>query len=564
MAAHATHPSPVSRLFQWMRSDRNDMMLVLLYAVVASIVGLCIPIAVQAMVNTVAFGAVLQPILVLAILVLAALSIAAFFRALQARVVETLQERIFARTALQLSRRLPRVDSSVLDEAHGPELVNRFFDVLTIQKAAATLLVDGSALALQVLVGMVVLAFYHPYLLAFDAVLLASMVLLFAVAGRGAERTAIVESKRKYEVAAWLQEVLRHPVLFKGTGGEAFASARVHELTSRYLSARRAHFRVLFRQIAFALALQVVFSSILVAVGGFLVLDKQLTLGQLVAAELIVSGVLMSFSKVGKQLESLYDLLASFDKVGHLLDLPQEHGGSGDFRPTTYGPASLRIAGVGVRHGGKDVLADVSLDVNAGERLALVGANGSGKSTLLGLIYGLRLPERGTIEVDGETVHTLDPKALRAHVGLVRGIEIFEGTVLDNVIAGRVGVSRDDARAALEGVDLWDTVKSWPDGPDTQLHSYGTSLSLGQAQKLVLARAVAGKPRLLILDESLDGLDAEGRDGVMRFLFDAARPWTVLVTSHDPMTLRHCTRAVALEHGVVHDVSLAAVTGGAA
>lgn len=551
---HEAHPTPAARLFQWMRADRNDMLLVLLYAVVASIVGLIVPITVQAMVNTVAFGALLQPIVVLALLVFAALSIAAFFRALQARVVETIQERVFARTALQLSHRLPRVDASVFDDAHGPELVNRFFDVLTVQKAGATLLVDGTALALQVLVGMTVLAFYHPYLLAFDVLLLGAMAFVFFGLGRGAERTAIAESKKKYATAAWLQEILRHPVLFKG-GGEAFAHERVYELTQAYLGERRAHFRVLFRQIVAALALQVVFSSLLVAVGGFLVVGKQLTLGQLVAAELIVSGVLMSFSKVGKQLESLYDLLAGLDKVGHLLDLPHENDGKGAFAPGAKGPASLRVDKVSFRYEGRDVLEDASLHVHAGERVALVGPNGSGKSTLMSLVYGLRAPGRGVIEVDGETVHTLSSEALRANVGLVRGLEIFEGSVVDNVIAGRDRVNRDDARVALEQVDLWNDVKMLPEGLDTELNSFGTSLSLGQARKLVIARAVAARPRLLILDEPLDDLDAGSRDGLLRFLFDPARPWTVIVTSHDAVTLRHCTRAVALEKGRLRDVS---------
>jgi ABC-type bacteriocin/lantibiotic exporter with double-glycine peptidase domain len=446
------------------------------------------------------------------------------------------------------------VDSSVFDDAHGPELVNRFFDVLTVQKAGSTLLVDGSALALQTLVGMVVLAFYHPYLLAFDALLVLAMGFIFVGLGRRAAHTSIVESKKKYAVAAWLQETMRHSVLFKGTGGEEFARRRTYELTQAYLGARRDHFRILFRQIVGALGLQVVFSSVLIAMGGFLVLQKQLTLGQLVAAELIVAGVLAGFSKVGKQLESLYDILASFDKLGHLLDLPSEGGGSGAFPEGRRGPASLAIKGVSFRYGGREVLDNASLHVQAGERVALLGPNGSGKSTLMSLVYGLRAPESGLIEVDGETVHTLKVRSLRSHVGMVRGLEIFEGTILDNVVAGRSSVSRDDAREALQQVDLWDDVKTWKDGLDTRLNSYGSSLSLGQARKLVLARAVVTKPRLLILDESLDDLDARSREVVTRFLFDPHRPWTVIVTTHDASTLRLCTRAVALEDGQFREV----------
>lgn len=549
MATAAAHPAPSDRLFQWMRSDRNDMLLVLLYAVASSIVALTIPITVQAMVNTVAFGAVIQPVIVLALLVFAGLALAAFLRALQARVVETIQERVFARTALQLSHRLPAVATSVHEEAHGPELVNRFFDVLTIQKAGSTLLVDGTALALQALVGMVVLAFYHPYLLAFDVLLVLAMAFVFFGLGRGAERTAIVESKAKYEMAAWLEELMRHPLLFKGTGGEKFATDRAYALTKKYLGARREHFRVLFRQIVGALGFQVVFASLLIATGGFLVLGKQLTLGQLVASELIVSGVLASFSKVGKQLESLYDMLAGFDKLGHLLELPQERADGRGFPPGVEGPAQLEVKEVDYVVGGRRIIDSASLVVRPGERVAILGPNGSGKSTLLDSIYGLVTPTSGRIDIDGEPIPTLAVRTLRQHVAMVRGIEIFEGTVLDNVVAGREDVSHDDARAALEAVDLWEDVKQLPNGVDTRLTSYGTGLSMGQARKLVLARAVAARPRLLLLDESLDDLDPNTRRRVGSFLFAPERPWTLILTTHDAYTLQQCTRSVVLEQG---------------
>lgn len=359
------------------------MWLVLLYAVASSIVALTIPVTVQAMVNTVAFGSVIQPVVVLAFLVFGGLATAAIFRALQAKLVETIQERIFARTALELSHRLPRVDADVLEGSHGPELVNRFFDVITIQKAGSALLVEAPALALQTLVGMVVLAFYHPYLLAFDVLLVAAMIIVFFLLGRGAERTAIVESKWKYRTAAWLQEIVRHPLLFKGTGGERFAVNRTYELTQEYLSARRDHWRVLFRQTVGALAFQVVFSSLLIAIGGLLVMQKQLTLGQLVAAEIIVSGVLAGFSKVGKQLESLYDMLAGFDKLGHLLELPQENAGASPFLDRVATPAAVSVSGVSFGYDGRTVLADASPQIQSRERIALVGPNGSDRKSVV-------------------------------------------------------------------------------------------------------------------------------------------------------------------------------------
>ena len=278
-------------------------------------------------------------------------------------------------------------------------------------------------------------------------------------------------------------------------------------------------------------------------------LDKQLTLGQLVSAELIVSGVLLNFSKVGKQLESLYDMLAGFDKVGHLLDLPQEAAGTSAFLERHAGPAGVTVKSVSYAHAGRDRLRDASLVVHPGERVALTGANGSGKSTLLSMLYGLLVPVGGTVEVDGEPVHTVASRLLRAEVALVRGIEIFAGTILENVVAGRADVSNDDVRAALENMDLWNDVKALPQGIDSQVTTYGSGLSMSDARKLVLARATVGKPRLLLLDDALDALDPPTRERVAGYLFAPDRAWTIVCATQDPAILRHCTRTVVLAHG---------------
>ncbi len=198
-----------------------------------------------------------------------------------------------------LGYRLPRVHVESFDRNHGPELVNRFFDVLTVQKAGATLLHDGIAVILQTMIGLLILAFYHPLLLAFEVVLVISITFVLFVLGRGGVRTAIIESKAKYAVAASLEEIARHPLSFKQAGGPELARGRADALAASYVEARRKHYRVVFRQIVSSLAMQVFAATVLLTLGGWLVIHGQLTLGQLVAAELIVSIVLASFAKLG-------------------------------------------------------------------------------------------------------------------------------------------------------------------------------------------------------------------------------------------------------------------------
>jgi ABC-type bacteriocin/lantibiotic exporter with double-glycine peptidase domain len=542
-------PSPFARLVSLLRLERDDIGVALVFAIGVGVVSLAAPIGVQALVNTVAFGGLLQPLVVLTLLVFVGLSFAGVLRAMQAYVIERIQRRVFARVAVDLAERLPRARVDALGKSHGPELVNRFFDVLTVQKGAATLLVDGASITLQIVVGTLVLAFYHPLLLVFDAGLIAAVAFVLFVLGRGAVKTSVKESKAKYAMAAWLEEIARHPLAFRSGTGAAYAADRAEDLLCGWLEARRKHYRVLFRQIAGSLVVQALASAALLGVGGFLVISGKLTLGQLVAAELIVTAVVAGIAKFGKHLESYYDLLAGVDKLGQLVDLPLETA-RGSLLGKSERGAALRIEGVSFAHaGGKDALIDVDLSVPPGGRVAVIGPSGAGKSTLADLIHGLLTPGRGRIDIDGMDLRDLDPRSVREEVALIRGCPIFEGTIADNVRVGRPDVHTSDVRAALSAVGLWEAVAALPEGLETRLATGGATLSQGEARRLVVARAIAGKPRLLLLDEALGDLDPASRRAVWGALFDPKAPWTLLVTAHDREALRGCDEIYVLSEG---------------
>jgi len=539
---------PLSRLLGLLRPEARDVWTVVVYAIGVGILSLAVPITAMAVVNTAALATLVQQLLILCLALLVSLGLAAVLRVLQAVVVEYLQQRIFVRVVGDLSHRLPRIDLKVFDRQHGPELVNRFFDVLTVQKASATLLLDGVAVALQMVIGLMLLAFYHQILLGFDIALIAGLAFIVLVLGRGAVASSIRESRAKYAVASWVEEMARHPVAFKLNGGPHFAWERADSLARQYLLARQGHFRVVLRQFAFALGLQVLASTSLLGLGGYLVIEGQLTLGQLVAAEIVVALVVASFTKLGKQLESYYDLLAAVDKLGHLTDLPLEREGGTVHRARSHG-AAIRAYNLGFTYaeGHRPVLDCLDLVVEPGERLALVGPNGAGKSTLVDLLFGLRQPTQGHLEIDGMDLRDLRLESLREHIAVVKGIEIFEGSVFDNVRMGRENLSVADIRQALALVGLLDDILDFPAGLHTSLGTGGVPLSLGQAERLMLARAIAGGPRLLVLDEVLDDMDQEIRHKVMPAILGPEARWTLLVVTHSQEVARLCRRQIRLE-----------------
>ncbi len=547
---------PFQRLLGLMLPEKKDLWVVLVFSAIVGLLTLATPIAVEALVNTVAFGRYLQPVIILALLLFTFLAFAAAMRALIAYVVEIIQRRLFIRVVEDLAYRLPRVQQEQFDTKHGPEAVNRFFDVATIQKTASALLLDGISIVLQTVIGMAVLGFYHPSLLGFDVALLAMICLIVFGLGRGAIGTAVKESKAKYAIAAWLQELARHPTAFKMHAGNQFALDRADQLAAHWLDTRRTHFRLVIRQILFALGLQAVAATVLLGLGGWLVILGQLTLGQLVAAELIVMIIVGSFAKLGKHMESFYDLLASVDKLGQLFDLDVE---SHDklFHLRDGAPASVRVCDASYSYQGASGIENISLTLEPGERVALAGAAGSGKSTLIDLICGLRSPDTGHVELDGIDLRELRPDSLREQLAVARSVEIFAGTIDENIHLNRTNVRASDVRDALQAVELLDEILKLPDGLNTVLQTNGAPLTQSQAVRLTLARAIVGRPRLLMIDGTLDGLSDDLLERMLTRTTTANSPWSLLIASGRRRVWSACDRVIQLTTNEEHDPELA-------
>jgi ABC-type bacteriocin/lantibiotic exporter with double-glycine peptidase domain len=535
--------TPFWRFAYLIRPERQDIWVVLIFSLVVGVLALATPVAVEALVNTVAFGRYLQPVIVVALLLFTFLTFAALMRGLITWVVEIFQRRLFIRVVEDLAYRLPRVQQHQFDQRHGPEAVNRFFEVVTLKKATASLLLDSLSIVLTTVAGMIVLAFYHPFLLGFNVVLLALILLIVFGLGRGAVRTAIGESKAKYKIAAWLEELARHPTAFKLHGGSRFALERADQLAVDWLEMRRAHFYVVIRQVLSALGLQAVAATALLGLGGWLVILGELTLGQLVASELIVMVIVSSFAKLGKHLESFYDLLAAVDKLGQLFDLDVEAHDK-LFHLREGEPAALSVRGVSYSYGSTSGLSDCHLELSPGESVALTGPAGSGKSTLFDLICGLRPPASGHLELDGIDLREMRPDSLRDHLAVARGIEIFHGKIEENVHLNRPNVRASDVRDALEAVGLLDEILRLPEGLNTVIQTNGAPLTQSQTVRLMLARAIADRPRLLLIDGTLDSLPDETLRPVLDKLTGPHTGWTLLVATGRSAIAESCDRKV--------------------
>ena len=533
------------RLRALLALERSEIAALVVFAVVLGGLSLAVPVAVQVLVNTIAFGSLLQPLVILVLLLFGVLAFSATVQVARWYAMEVLQRRIFVRVSEDFARRLSAASYEQRDEVELRELSNRFFDVVTIQKTASQLLLDGLGLALQTAVGMVLLGFYHPVLLAFDVALLIALGLVVLL-GYGAVPTALAESQEKYRVAAWIQNLASQPGLFKRGSAATFAAQKADLLTRSYIGARRRHYRRVLRQLVGGMGVQMLALVSLLGLGGWLVMRGELTLGQLVAAELVVGAIGAGFAKIGKHLESAYDLLAGLDKVGMVLDLEVEDQPSSE--PTSGEPLYVSVSELRLTRGSWASPEPISMEVDPGDRIWVTGPGGSGKSTLLETLAGLRTAQEGRLRIRHARSAWGPGLRLRKRAHLVRPGQTFAGSLLENLQALRPDLDEAEAWKLLEKVELCDVVRAHQEGIHTQLGESGAPLSRSELARFALACGLAASPDLLLLDGTVDdlGLDPERERQVLDVVFGPQVPWAVVVVGRHPELAPRCRKRVQL------------------
>jgi len=254
-----------------------------------------------------------------------------------------------------------------------------------------------------------------------------------------------------------------------------------------------------------------------------------------------------ALQKLVAQLEHVYDLLTALHKLGIITEMPLEREAARGTPVLPAGPAALRLQDVVFSYEGRrPVLDGVSATIVPGERVSLIGR---GKSSLVALVTRLHEPASGLIELDGVDVRTLDPEALRVQVGVVEGRrdQIFEGTLEENVTMGRP-LPHADVRWAIATAQLSDEIARLPEGLQTPLPATGANLSESVCTRILCARAIVGRPRLLIVDDALAGLPPD----LHRRLLDALwrEPgWTLIDLSQDPRLGQRSSRTLELRDG---------------
>jgi len=539
------------RLIGLLKLDRKDIKQVFYYAILAGVVNLSLPLGIQAIINLIQGAQISSSWIVLIILVTLGVAFVGMLQLMQMRIIENVQQKIFTRSSFEFAYRFPKIKMSELRYYYPPELANRFFDTLTVQKGLSKILVDFPAAILQIIFGLLLLSFYHPFFIIYGILLLLLIYIVFKFSAQRGLDTSLDESKQKYKVAHWLQEVARSIISFKLSGKTSLALRKNDSLVSEYLDARESHFKVLIQQFIKLIGFKILVTAGLLVIGGFLVLNQQMNIGQFVAAEIIILLVINSVEKLILGLEAFYDVLTSIEKLGQVVDKklePQE----GDVISSKNKTIKIELDQVSysVPEKNSPILDDISLTIKLKDRILIYGSHGSGKSSLLKLIAGINTPSKGHIYVNDISLSGIQLNEYRSLIGQSLPEESpFEGTIRENLTFGDESITDEDISLVLKKTMLVDFVKSQPNGLRTILYPEGQRLSRTVSKKIVLARSILKNPKVLLLKDPLEQFDTNEAKSIIEFLTDTNNPWSLVVVSSNMDWKKSCTRVLNLEDG---------------
>jgi len=545
------------RFWKLIKADGREIRNVYYYSFFAGLISLSLPLGVQAIVNLIQGGRVNSAWVVMVVIVVLGVALNGIMQILQLRITENIQQRIFTRAAFEFAYRIPRIKLENLFKTYTPELINRFFDVMTIQKGMSKLLISISTAGIQVFLGLVLLSLYHPFFIIFSFLLLLIFYLIFQFTGKKGFKTSMEESSHKYKLAHWLEEVGRTSISFKLAGKTDYALERSNEHAEKYLNAREKHFKILVTQYSLLVIFKVLVVTGLLAIGGILVMEQQMNIGQFVAAEIIIVMIINSIEKLIRDIETVYDVLTGIEKIAQVTDLELEKDEGIDIRKNLNdGGLDIDVQNVSFHYPNSKsfTLQDINISVKANENVVIAGKNSSGKSTLIQVIAGLYDVQKGNISYNSLALGSLNLESLRSVIGAnLNQEDLFFGSIMENIVVGRDRASHENVKWAIDKVGLTQYISSLPEGYNTMILPNGKSLPKSMIQKLLIARSIVDKPRLVLLEYSFEHLSYTDKMKIMEFLFDKSNNWTIVAVSKDPDLMKSSDKVMVMEDGKITD-----------
>ena len=545
------------KLFAILQFQKQEISSIYFYAVFAGLVQLAVPVGIQSIISFVLGGAISTSLVLLIIFVILSVFFSGFIQTNQMKITERIQQQLFARYSFRYAQALPNLNMQSVNNYYLPELTNRFFDTISLQKSISKLLIDIPGATIQILFGLVLLSFYHPVFIMFGILLLAVLFVILWYTGNRGLQTSLQESDHKYKVAGYLQEIARTAYSYKFGRNSTVHIETTDGHVTNYLKARTSHFKVLLFQYWTLISFKVSIIAAMLIVGSVLLVGQELNIGQFIAAEMVVMLVIDSVEKLILNLEKVYDVLTSVEKINKLLEKPTEKNGIAEIESNNKG-LGVAIRDLSFRFDSKQqILNNVNLSINAGEKICIAGINGSGKSTLLKVIAGVYPDFTGTLLINDIALSSYELRKLRSHIGMLfHSQDIIDATIKENICLGDNTITHQKLNELAEIIGLKEFIQSDQAGYDRHLHPSGQHLPARTIKKILLMRALVHKPKMLLLEEPWLGLEEQHATRIKEYLLKELPETTVIAVTNDPSFAERCHKSIIMSKGTISEIKI--------
>jgi ABC-type bacteriocin/lantibiotic exporter with double-glycine peptidase domain len=543
--------SPIERIRLLVLGHKKEVVSIYLFSILSGVVNLSLPLGVQTIIGLVMGATMVTSIYVLIFFVVLGVFFVGLFQINQMRIIESIQQRLFASYAFDFAEKLPKLDLKYIDHYFMPEKVTRFFDVVSIQKGFAKLLLDIPIASVQIILGILLLSLYHPLFIVLGFVLLVGLgLVLFYTSKKGIE-TSIEESNYKYAVAGFFSEIARTLKSFKFNQGSTLHTDKTDHSVSGYLQARTQHFRVLLLQYKTLIVFKVSLTILMLTLGTYLLINQVLNIGEFIAAEIVILMVISAVEKLIVSLDSAYDVMTGLEKLASVTECPEERSG----KMALEAPTGIEILMQDFSYSfitNKPAIQSINLHIKAGEKISILGPSGSGKSLLLRMITGNYPDFEGMLLINKVPIQNYELKSLRQKTGvLLPGQEIFGGTVWENISLGQQNISQTHILARATELGFEDFISHFPLGFDNILEPIGKKTPQTLIRKILLLRALCGEKSLLLLEEPWTGLPEDIAQKVRQYLLTLSPKTTVVVVTNHPDFISKTDQQISLSHGKI-------------
>ena len=520
------------KLLNYLKKEKNDVFTIYIYAILSGLVNLSIPLGIQAIVSY-AFGATMvTSIYILIGFVTLGTWLVGFFQVRVMDILEKLQQKIFVEYAVAFAEKLPKLNLAKTNKYHLPELINRFFDTHSLLKGISKFLLELPVAIIQILFGLILLSFYHPYFIGFAILVIASLFVLFLVTRDLGIKTSLAESDEKYEVASWLEDIARDVKTFKNS---AFLETHLEETDQKllsYVEQRTAHYKVLRFQYKTLIFFKVLITLFMLLLGTYLLINQKLNIGAFVATEIVILMIMSAVEKLVKSLEKYYDIVTSFTKLHKVLDLPEEEQGS---LPISQEAGHL-LEAKEISFGydlNKPIINNLSVVFPQNKISLISGKQGSGKTLLFNLLAGFYQPDSGKIIINHHPIENYANNELRKSIGFyMDDLELIKGSVLQNINLGNQNISAKEINELAENLGITNFSSLFAEGLLTPIQAADQRLSYTTKKLILLLRAFVGEKKLLFLEDPLEGFNTEVRNKMLQFIKKVSIDKTIIMVGN--------------------------------